>query len=226
MKPSFITNGVTFDTRNAIQGYARFMQDSSRQNIQGFLANDRMFTAGSHLANALSNINIGRAEQQVDSDFVLAKHNNLKSRFDALVEKSGIQPSPRLIVIDYGIPIVACNPEEKTNDVIIDRSALKLLAPEEADGIIAHELGHIKLRHKSGTYAKDEFAADKYGGKLTGKPEMLGNAVAKLDGFMGELRKASPGFFIAEGTLRWASGTLSGIVGRGSSIHPNHSIRK
>ena len=123
---------------------------------------------------------------------------------ERLTAKQGL-PMPKMYVLPTESPnafATGRNPQHAS--VAVTQGILQLLDDEELEGVLAHELGHVKNRDiltssiaasliQLAISRSREFEADKTGAATTGDPYALARALQKLDAYSKRIpMQASP----------------------------------
>jgi len=192
MKQTFSVAGINFNTAEVYKGWSAYSDAVLKHKIECDVVKD------------------GKPPHVTDA-VVIQNHGNLFQRFTDLKKKFNLEKQPRLGVSNYGFPFVCTG---SSGSIMTDSSVLKLLEPKELDGILAHELAHLELKHNGqGNRREDEFAADKLAAERTGESQGLRSGLRKMDQFKQELRGASFRYKMLEGTARVATDLHGAITG-------------
>jgi heat shock protein HtpX len=70
---------------------------------------------------------------------------DLYERVDRLAGRMGLEP-PRLLVANMAVPNAFALGSAHNGVVVLDRGLVRLLTPDELEGIVAHELAHVESR--------------------------------------------------------------------------------
>jgi heat shock protein HtpX len=128
----------------------------------------------------------------------------------AMIEKLCIQadlPKPRIAVADTDLPnAFACGRSQKSATVCATTGIMRALSPSELEGVMAHELSHVKHRDvlimillvSFAVYVISfflmmtlsryrEFAADRGAALVTGRPSALASALVKISNHVKQL---------------------------------------
>ncbi|WP_423751128.1 M48 family metalloprotease [Salinirarus marinus] len=73
------------------------------------------------------------------------RHRTVHDRVDRLSDEMGIE-KPRLMVADMGVPNAFAVGRKGAGVVVVSSELLRLLEPDELEGVLAHELAHIRNR--------------------------------------------------------------------------------
>jgi Zn-dependent protease with chaperone function len=193
MKPSFTVAGVTFDTQEVYKGWNAYSDAALAQKVECDVVREGNLP-------------------HITDEAVLKKHGNLFQRFSEIAKKFNLPKQPLLGVSNYGFPFIATG---TSGSIMMDSSVLKLLEPEELDGILAHEFSHLELKHNGkGDKHEDEFAADKLAAERTGDSKGLRSGLHKMDQFKEGLRQASFRYKMLEGTSRVATNIHGAFAGK------------
>ena len=147
----------------------------------------------------------------MEDEAILQKHAGLFRRYSDLAKKFDL-PQPPLRITNYHIPGAYTATD---GSIIIDSALLKLVEPDELEGILSHELAHLELKHNvRGNRREMELEADTLGAERAGNPLAISSALNKLEQFQRELRNASFRYKVLEGTGRVAQSIHRAIKGK------------
>jgi heat shock protein HtpX len=73
------------------------------------------------------------------------RHPDIHRRVEALSEDMGID-KPRLMIARMGVPNAFAVGRKGAGTVVVSQELLQRLSPEEVEGVLAHELAHIRNR--------------------------------------------------------------------------------